>query len=411
MRFRAFSVAGVVAGVLPAGAGAATVQVTENAPQYAEREEAALEFEAAPGEFNRVRIDRNGTEGGKARYDLSDDGAAITAGPGCSGGGAPGGVVSCLVPISRPSNCNRIFCSDYGRSVTLSFELGDQDDLLIASQLPAGDGGNGALTVAAGGGDGVDELHSGPTTDRFDPGPGADTVKTRQGNDFASAGAAPDGPDSFDLGDGFDALSYAGRDGSVTVVLDGLPNDGAANEGDDAVAEVVTGTPASDVLIGGDGRVEGFNGYAEELFGNGGGDELIGNGGPDLLYTATLFMPGTGPVESGAPDLLRGGAGNDVIQAGGGGDRGYGGAGNDGLFMMDGNDFGSGGRGNDSLNGEAGADRLKGGTDRDRLTGGSLGAGGDGAADRLDCGPNARDRALDVEPADRLRRCERVSSA
>ncbi len=408
MTIRACAAAVLAAGLFPATAGAATVSVVEETlSQSPPHERATLAFEAAPGEANLLRIERSGTEQGKARYDLRDDGAAISAGAGCSGGEAPAAVVSCLVPPSRPAECNRLFCSDRGREVRLTFALGDGDDILIASTLPAGDGGGGVMLVEAAAGDGADQLYSGPTSDAVDPGPGADTVKTRQGDDFADAGPAPDGPDFFELGDGFDTVSYADRGESVTVTLAGGPDDGAAGEGDDVEAEKVIGGPAADSLTGGDGRLKGPEGYAEMLIGGSGGDRLVGGRGADLLYAASLGLQ----IAAGGHDLLRGGRGRDVIQAFGGDDEAYGGAGNDGLFMSDGDDLGSGGGGNDSVNGEDGSDRLRGGTHRDRLDGGSAGDAGDGDADRLACGPSAHDHAFSVEPADRTRRCELIFEA
>ena len=406
MTARASITAVLVIALAPAGAGAATVQVTEQTTaQNPPRQEAALEFLAAAGEANRVRVVRNGTEGDKARYDLSDDGAAITAGPGCSGGGAPGATVSCLVPVSRPSTCSISLpgCTDLGRGVTLSVELGDGDDLFIASELPADDGGAGDFHVEATGGDGTDELHSGPTADRIDPGPGADTVKTRQGSDFANAGPAADGPDSFDLGEGRDTLSYEDRSESVTVALDDLANDGSAGEGDTATdPETVIGSLGPDTLIG--------DGDDEQLVGNGGGDRLIGNGGNDLLDAGHPFdFDGPLPPPTDDPDLIRGGPGDDNLLASLGDDRADGGPGDDLVFGAPGSDRLSGGKGADDVDGAQGADRLTGGSGPDRLDAGhGTNDPQDGAADRLDCGSNADDRASNVERHDRVKRCERV---
>jgi Ca2+-binding RTX toxin-like protein len=74
-----------------------------------------------------------------------------------------------------------------------------------------------------------------------------------------------------------------------------------------------------------------------------------------------------------APEILAGGAGNDIINGNGGNDHLYGGNGNDILNGGDGDDVLIGGAGNDIINGGDGNDVLNGNTGNNILTGG-LGA-------------------------------------
>jgi hypothetical protein len=403
---RACTAAAVALAAIPATAGAATVSVTEETVgTFPPHERSTLLFEAAPGEDNIATIVPAGEENGKVRYEVRDLHVPLAAGPGCTGGGGRDTPVICLMSRSRPASCQHLGCTDLGSQIVFRFLLGDGDDELRAGQVPVDDGGGGSVTVEADGGIGDDQLYPGPTDDILDPGPGADSVRSNQGNDFVDAGDSPDGPDYFDLRDGFDTITYRDAGAPVNISIDARADDGAPGEGDTVVdAEELVGTPGPDTLTGGNGTLPGPDGYAEALVGGGGGDLLIGNGGPDLLYAASLGFP----IAGGGDDLLRGGRGNDLIQAFSGGDRAFGGAGADGLFLDDGDDLGSGGAGNDSVNGDPGSDRLDGGTGRDRLDGGFIGGSGDGAADRLDCGPGEHDHAFDAEPADRVRRCERT---
>ncbi|MDX6582850.1 MAG: hypothetical protein QOI10_2034 [Solirubrobacterales bacterium] len=415
MTFRTCAAALLVAGLFPATAGAATVSVVEETVSpFPPQERATLLFEAAAGEDNIASIVPAGEESGEMRYEVTDLHEPLAAGPGCSGGGGPGVSATCVVPRSRPaSGCGHLGCSDMGRLIVFRFLLGDGDDQLRATGIPADDGGGGSLSIEAEGGTGDDQLYPGPTSDRIDPGPGSDSVRSNQGNDFVDAGDSPDGADRFDLREGFDTISYADAAQPVSISIDSRANDGAAGEGDEIEgAEELIGTPGPDRIVGGDGTVLGSDGFAEGLMGNGGGDVLVGNGGPDLLYTAPLVLLREYSVGgSGARDVLRGGAGDDELQAFAGNDTAAGGGGDDVLYGMDGADLARGGKGRDIVDGGEDADRLGGGSGRDRLDAGvGVGDAQDGATDRLDCGPSRHDHAFDVERRDRVDRCERVRS-
>ncbi|HEX8101676.1 MAG TPA: hypothetical protein VF533_03620, partial [Solirubrobacteraceae bacterium] len=82
---------------------------------------------------------------------------------------------------------------------------------------------------------------------------------------------------------------YAERDDSqpVNVSLDGAPNDGTGDEGDNVLATVesVTGTSGDDRLDGND-SANTLNGGPgdDELYGYGGDDALTGDDGSDELF-------------------------------------------------------------------------------------------------------------------------------
>jgi Ca2+-binding RTX toxin-like protein len=144
-------------------------------------------------------------------------------------------------------------------------------------------------------------------------------------------------------------------------------------EGPDAIV----GTPSGDQLYGGGGNdtITAGDGL-DNLYGEAGNDSLDGGNDTDWLYGGE------------GSDTLRGGAGNDDLEAAGGGQRDYyldvnflyGGVGNDTLRGGDGYDrlYGeadddalSGWYGNDILDGGDGNDNLGGGFDNDVLRGGA----------------------------------------
>lgn len=98
--------------------------------------------------------------------------------------------------------------------------------------------------------------------------------------------------------------------------------------------------------------------YRDILRGGSGDDRIDARGGDDTVYGGD------------GNDTLLGGAGNDRLEGEGGDDRLEGGDGNDTLLGGDGNDTLLGGAGNDLLSGGAGDDLLDGGPGADRLVGG-----------------------------------------
>ena len=215
------------------------------------------------------------------------------------------------------------------------------------------------------GGPGVDQLDAGPDDDRLDGGAGGDVMNGGPGHDQLQGrghNALPsDDADLFLGGDGLDSVNYmyrfVGQRGwedsepevrDLRVTGDGLPNDGAAGEGDQFGSDVE-----------GAGLGEGDD-YFET------GDALRGGGGwkGDDVYVASSNPP---------RGEFSGGPGNDVMT---------GGSGQDTLTGQDGNDRIVGGAGFDFLNGDAGDDWID---SRDPFPPGGW-TGDNTGHDRLDCG-------------------------
>ncbi len=130
----------------------------------------------------------------------------------------------------------------------------------------------------------VEGLTGGGGDDRFTGNAAANTLRGGSGDDILNAG---DGADTLDGGlgadlmvgeGGIDTTTYAGRTDALTVIIDGLGNDGGA--GDDAAhdyvgTENVIGGNAGDSLTG--------DGLANILTGGPGSDTLRGLAGADLL--------------------------------------------------------------------------------------------------------------------------------
>lgn len=276
------------------------------------------------------------------------------------------------------------------------------------------------LTVTLEGGAGNDSLTGGALGDTLRGGLDADVLLGSAGDDLSfgdegddafEEGAAPNGADIFNGGDGTDTVRYGGRSQPVTVTIGSQSNDGESGEGDDVRADVegVTGGSAADSLT-----CSVTTGCT--LRGGGGGDLLTGNTGPDTLHG-----------EAG-DDVLRGATGNDVMTGGDGvdlitysertaavtvvlGSPGTPTTGNGASGESDSLDTFEavvGGTGNDSLSGNELDNRLTGGAGNDTLSGGggddvfdegSTGSGqdvfsGGAGVDRVDYG--ARTAALAV---------------
>jgi hypothetical protein len=156
-----------------------------------------------------------------------------------------------------------------------------------------GDAGNdvlvgGALPDTLSGGDGNDALYGGP---------GNDALNGGAGDDFLEGDA---GADSLLGGDGDDTASWAPSTAPVTVTLDGVANDGASGEGDDAEVENIIGGHGDDTLIGDSGSnvIEGNDGN-DTIDGGAGADQLDGEDGADTIRAQDGFVDridcGAGP--------------------------------------------------------------------------------------------------------------------
>ena len=172
----------------------------------------------------------------------------------------------------------------------------------------------------------------------------ADTLAGGAANNVLDGGA---GADSLSGLGGVDAVSYAARTTAVTVDIDGVADDGGAEDGPAAARDNVQGDiedlvggPAADTLIGGSGN--------NTLDGGGGADTLSGLGGIDTVTYATRGIAvavdidgvaddGSSSDQSGSlrdnvqtdvenligsslADSLVGGAADNVLDGGGGAD-------------------------------------------------------------------------------------------
>jgi hypothetical protein len=323
-----------------------------------------IRFVAAKGEVNEVQMRIRAEEldpykrqqgvledTGVDFYDVESDGIAY-AGPLC---GPQGTGVGCDV---------------VGTKVAVEVDLADKDDL-ISPQYDAGR----LIPATIKGGAGVDALQvwgPNPTAidwsggagidavDYFDPkrrplsfnddrffndGRGHDRIRDDvelfvggDGNDrFSFAGSnrhivfgtlgddtmvSGPGPDVLDGGYGADpagtdapsndTVTYAARGTGVTVTLDGVANDGTDSEaeGDDVLPTVehVVGTFSADTLVGPNSVPDG---RAYRLDGLGGADVLSGGAGLDLIDAG----PDNDVVvtKGGGQDAIKCGTGDDLL--------------------------------------------------------------------------------------------------
>ena len=310
---------------------------------------------AAPGELNRISVR---VEPG--RVVIEDLGAPLTG--------------SC-----DPASPGRRICR--GSFTSIRVDLGDGDDQIDLRDL----GGS------------------------VDGGPGDDDIVVA-GPPFQLLGGA--GADLLDarLAPG-SAISYIDHTTDVTVRLNGLPDDGAAGEGDNVLGSLgsIQGGSGNDTLESG--------ADAASLAGGAGNDTLVGSPEGESL----LGQDGDDNISGGGGrDSLGGGAGADLLSGGPGRDEasyadaaqplrlsigdgpGDGAVGENDDILADVEDLVGGPRA-DVMIGTAGANRLVGLGGADRMVGGEgadrLEGAGDG--DLLNAGPGpdsviggARDRLL-----------------
>lgn len=426
--------------VLPTSAGAAEVSVTD---VLEEQHTVTLYFATAPGETNLVTV--RSTPLGK--IEVVDNGAALVAGPGCTGGGPAGTPAHCTVhaptaPTQVPCGKNCVqWAPGTGWTDYIAADLGDGDDSFDASTLPYMWKENFHMNVTGGAGD--DSIHTGSGPDRIEPGMGDDQVDSGpHGYNTILAAPVPDGDDVFTMsGEGENWISYASRTTPLTMTGDTI---GAEGEHDSLTGfyELSTGSGAdridsaslrpltfytgagNDVISGSPGRETVYAGPGEDwISGNDGDDWLSGGGGNDLidggagndlireLEERFERWPPSGIPASG-DDVGIGGEGDDDVQLGVGADRADGGTGDDGLWGGQGDDMLDGGAGNDTLGGEGGVDEILGGEGDDLVKAGLLEEWPkfpppviDSWSDAIDCGPGS-DRA-DLNRWDAARQCEK----
>jgi Ca2+-binding RTX toxin-like protein len=252
--------------------------------------------------------------------------------------------------------------------------------------------------------DRADTLIGSSARNVLDGGEGDDTLDGRTGADLLAGNG------------GEDTVTYADRTSAVQVDLDGLPDDGNADDGPPGERDNVT-SDTENVIGGGGGDTLVGSASANELTGLGGSDLLRGLNGNDVLsgalgndklfggaHTDRLVEAGdvsftltntsltglgtdsltaieqaqlTGGASANAinasafsgPTTLAGDGGNDLVIGGSSSDNLTGGDGNDTLRAGAAADTLGGGAGNDSLTGFAGDDQLSGGPGADVLSG------------------------------------------
>lgn len=214
-------------------------------------------------------------------------------------------------------------------------------DTITGMNAIVGGSGNDTLSGFAviQGGAGDDVLGGDDMDEHIEGQDGNDTLQGGGGNDTLDGGK---GADTFTGGADYDRVIYTDG-GDLNLSANGMPDDGAAGEGDNIVdAELLRGSYKNDTLRGGGGVLvlEGHNGHDlvrgglgtlvldggagndrllgssgdEQLFGRAGEDQLAGNGGADLLdcgeevgekNSPTGFDPGRDEYVSDASDTVK----------------------------------------------------------------------------------------------------------
>jgi Ca2+-binding RTX toxin-like protein len=275
---RTAALAAALSACLAQAAPAATVGLDYEPPLPGIEPEAAytLTFSDGAGESNRVAVTSDA-----GAYTVRDEGAPLTAGPGCEQIDAH--EVGCPTPTRTAEHS--VF-ADGGRGADV-----------VSVRLHST-----AIKVEVRGGRGGDFLTGGPGDDIIMGGSGDDWLAGQEGNDRLDGGA---GDDRLDGGEGSDTVSYARRMAPVVADLVSATG-GAAGERDTyAAVEDLTGGRGSDRLWGDDGP-------NTLLGGTGGGrDRVAGRGGDDQLI-AHRADGGRGDDRIGAR-VFSCGAGNDVL--------------------------------------------------------------------------------------------------
>jgi Ca2+-binding RTX toxin-like protein len=432
-----------------AQAGTVSVEVVPGATN-----QSVLHFTAAPGEQNQVTVKQEpvSAAGETVVVEMSDAGAPLLAGAGCSSGGAPGMIASCSLHAGRGSEfkyCGRDCVQEIPGTrwdLAMSVQLGDGDDSFDGSTLTASGYGYETWDMTVNGGTGNDTILTGSGRDTITPGPGNDVVRSGASTDRVIADPTPDGNDLLELGtESLNAvvdsarteplhlaggvLGAAGEEDRLSgfnEVIGGSGNDEFASNG-----ERLQGGPGDDTLIGSPGRDIIFGGAGNDLirgeagddtlYGGEGDDRIEGGAGTDTIEEreeqgepfATTTLVGASIEPSGGNNAIDAGDGNDLVIGGSGEDDVEGGPGDDRLYGEAGDDTLEGGAGDDVVAGDEGADALGGGEGDDRLLsaynfefvgGGSSGHGVDVGVDSLDGGPgedSARTNAWD-----KVKNCE-----
>lgn len=209
----------------------------------------------------------------------------------------------------------------------------------------------------------ADRIRGNDESNYIQPFGGADTVNTQGALDIVFDGVGPlasgtDGDDSFDGGDGLDAVAYSESPASVDA---NLTTETATGNGTDELEgmEGIWGSAFDDVLTGDNAR--------NLLLPGGGDDNVDGRGANDAVAFWFSQAPVTADLSTGSAtgegtdmlvglegllgsvafdDVLRGNDQTNLLDGDGGDDQ---------LFGDDGNDWLVGGLGNDQMDGGPGS--------------------------------------------------------
>ena len=238
------------------------------------------------------------------------------------------------LPLTAGSGClqvsaTEVTCFANGPRIVTA-DLGDGDDRFAHGFGVV----NGSFIR---GGDGNDTLEGADQADSFDGGPGDDRIQGASGDDVLNGGPGDDvlltnhlesgndvrnggdgndriiatrdpGNDVYSGGAGVDLLDFSDASGGVSVILDGIANDGPAGEADNAGMDIENdkGGRGDDTLVGDSDRnlLEGFA-----------GNDTLRGGTPPVTRTSTTIIGFVGD------DTLDGGIGSDQLNGEGGDDR------------------------------------------------------------------------------------------
>ena len=231
-------------------------------------------YNAHAGELNAVTIAVDGAPGPPFELAVTDTGALVTAGSGCTSIDAHR--ATCALPA------------------VVVVRLGDRDDRVVSGWRSVLYGGPGA-DVLSGSGE-RDELHGDRGNDRLAGGGMGDVLDGGPG-----PGAPGADSDLIDGGDGMDSVSYSARVQRLTLRIDApLPSGDLAAGEDDRLVDLEAAVGGSN-----DDRISGGS-SDDTLTGGRGDDTLAGGKGDDRFVERT-------PTDADGADTFAGGPGSDLV--------------------------------------------------------------------------------------------------
>jgi hypothetical protein len=258
---------------LASAASASTVSVV---PEKGPVPFATLRYEAAPGEINAVVVTFPGVDAVSDSATVTDPGATITAGTGCT-----------------QVDAHTATCKHDDSFLRSRVSLGDMDDSATST-------GSQLVALIADGGPGNDTLTGANSTaasqaSRLNGGPGADHLTAGQANALLIEGD-PDSDPQPDVIDGGEfragQVSYAGRTQGVTIDLEGQT--GGADGENDVIKNVygAYGGAGDDTLISAGDTRYFSGGKGDDKFTNTGvTDDDLGIDGGKGIDTYTCASP------------------------------------------------------------------------------------------------------------------------